>query len=79
MKITYGLNARDVRAFSKKADRKIGFDSSLLEDERDSDFLSTINDRMRMKNQAFLFLQERTCVFSVKICSLGPRNSSSKM
>jgi len=55
MSIAYGLNIRDVKAFSKKTHRvRRGEDV----EENQYDFLDTMDDRIKIKDQAFFFLQE---------------------
>jgi len=53
MSITFGLNTRDAKAFSKKP-------PFTREDEKKSkyNFLNTMDDRTKIKDQAFFFLQE---------------------
>jgi len=53
MSIAYGLNIKDVKAFSKKTHRTRG-----EEEENQYDFLDTMDDRIKIKDQAFFFLQE---------------------
>jgi len=54
MKIAYGMNARDLRLFKPE----MGEEMPLMERAEGSSLSSTLDDRLRIKDQAFSFLQE---------------------